>query len=707
MDIRRSSPIAVSALILALAAASAETDLPALSPAARKARAEAYGRAFDLMFTNGLPDIAGARYVQIRPLTRHDFGGVMPLKAWVLPTKAPHELVLIPPDALEAKSACDFDAVVRAWAPGDPSPSRFLLSDCRHAYGWDKKHYRIVRHVDTDPTPDAQALLFELTELEKPTDGEEVSFLPYIVAAARYYRAGCTNEAVGMMDALRRRPNFGGLIAELGKELLGRKPSSVQFALARSYVSSRNEKSAGFARRYLAAKKPASLRTGKLPPRHDDRVSRYASLERDFEMATNSIPEIVGRLSSVETTHNHRLWWCVRSRCDPELRTTATLQVAVARTNVAGRVAALWRLGGPACWGHEEIELPSPPSRHHDPLWRKLLQDTRPSAKDETVTVADIAARTMEALYGDSRGNYWLTSRNREICRTVMQRASARLKGVPATQLPPLPNSMTVKPERRRRLVAEITNTSSNGVARSLAALSLAEMTALMEETLCNNDLTRKLLPVVDRVTEVSIDTSNTNAAAQLRSLEGSAITPALVESLVDLCKSVAKQGDKLIVVLSSRAEFKGMRLAAIEPKNMAQVTEWITCSRYAERVDTRAYVSLLGIEDDWGNAYHWRIGDEPEEDNGADAFGIRIREQDAATPLKDQLGEHFVDPHRFLTLDDVFGRPSVADRRTRLILAAFPESPPLNDKKFQKSPTFPYFYTEPEVKGTGADPAP
>lgn len=155
-----------------------------------------------------------------------------------------------------------------------------------------------------------------------------------------------------------------------------------------------------------------------------------------------------------------------------------------------------------------------------------------------------------------------------------------------------------------------------------------------------------------------------------LRSLDGRIFDASMVEGIAELCKSVAGQNGKLLIIASRQPELGGVRLLAVEPRKLADVEKWISCPVPAGRRDERPYVAVLGFD----CRAQWSIGERSDSE----------RETEDRAPALELSFPEATD--KFFT--DAWALFSARD----VIFAAFPRVKDMDSEEAGKSPGWPYF---------------
>jgi hypothetical protein len=211
--------------------------------------------------------------------------------------------------------------------------------------------------------------------------------------------------------------------------------------------------------------------------------------------------------------------------------------------------------------------------------WKLLLADTRAmpggrmySGGTYEMTVADMAASSIESLYGDvsAMGPYGHrggagTLKPEVAMKITRERAAARLAGTPEDQLPKMPSADDVSAERRKAIEADILKATPAKLGSLLDKLTDAEGLYLAELANEKEEVMKALSSLSRIIASVATPPSLPEAeAARLKKLAGSSVTTNAIAEIRDICKRQLAAGTAFMATLSSAGLGRGLRLDVI-----------------------------------------------------------------------------------------------------------------------------------------------
>lgn len=196
----------------------------------------------------------------------------------------------------------------------------------------------------------------------------------------------------------------------------------------------------------------------------------------------------------------------------------------------------------------------------HADQWKNLLADTR---KLDTMgagspsTVGDIAAMTIDALYGMQpgqpiqRNSYTaLGQRARGIHRA---RAEALLAGKKGSDLPQFPSLEDITDELKKAVAEKIMKCADASLETTISALSLNEQAALAAAARKDAKLNLKLAPAANKVRNVSGDATLAAELKDMESAKGKPLDKGATDKLFTLCRKLTAEG-KVIRFAATRS---------------------------------------------------------------------------------------------------------------------------------------------------------
>ncbi len=372
--------------------------------------------------------------------------------------------------------------------------------------------------------------------------------------------------------------------------------------LAQQYVQKRGEKAAEFVEKYVAIRQKVELPAGMadnaeyekmLKKQADNEIKALRAMVKKQDLT-----ELVASLASAGDENDGGMAYSALGRQPAAQAVPALLAAAVKTTNVMARVRILQmlpmlRYAGMEAQMQESMangEDQSPESMQaamkkfsdknklniatNAAEWKILLADTRGmpngrmySGGAYAMTVADIAASGIEALYGDtsrmeSYGRRGAYLRPDVMMKYSRDRAAARLAGITEDQLPKLPDADDVTAERRKVIDAAIIKASPAALGAVLDKLTDAENLYLMAAAAENEAITKALAPMA-RIIE-SVKTAPELSAAEvdrIKKLTGTTVSTNVIAEMRELCTRQLKAGKAFVVTLSSGGLGKGLRL--------------------------------------------------------------------------------------------------------------------------------------------------
>lgn len=208
-------------------------------------------------------------------------------------------------------------------------------------------------------------------------------------------------------------------------------------------------------------------------------------------------------------------------------------------------------------------EMPAP-SVHRD-LWSKLLDDERPVPSHSQMTgITTLGMQTAWILetfnsdatarmHGMGDGQLYAMLPEKQIAPLLLRRARLRLDGEPAEKLPPLPDAGNVTADALQTLVADLVTTAPEALAGRIAALSLDEQLAMIQETARNQPLREALRPLANRIQRVEIKVDDPAIQSRLQALAQQPVSKAIAEQLFAAVQSVATNGQTSVIGMLMR----------------------------------------------------------------------------------------------------------------------------------------------------------
>jgi hypothetical protein len=405
--------------------------------------------------------------------------------------------------------------------------------------------------------------------------------------------------------------------------LLDRALPDSDWEFVRNYTLARGPEAKGFVEEYISAltnryqRAPDSKRMKRDDPDRERALSSWWHNELRAIVATTE-----EWLAGIAAGAGCRYYFSQErfNSLSPERRLSLVLQFAVAATNRSSRLTVLSLLCAP--YGHPQGSSVGPmvsaAPRVHADAWRTLLADQRRDVyygvENDRTTVADEAASLMDRCYGPTCRRSCPSSADRRIYAVRRERALGRLQGVPEERLPPLPCSENVPLARRLQLAKEIKDESETNVLKRVASLSLEDSLALYEEMDWDPELTRKLVPVLARITRVDVAIADTNVSATVSAFLGGTLDRAMIDTALAIGKRTMATNGQIMIVFDREPGFDGTRVMAFEGFPEHGIFEWAMCigGRHTDKAYCAAVYSWWGEFTD----FHWPA----ENDAGEDA---------------------------------------------------------------------------------------
>jgi hypothetical protein len=373
--------------------------------------------------------------------------------------------------------------------------------------------------------------------------------------------------------------------------------------LAQQYVQKRGEKAAEFVEKYAALRKKIELPAGMA-----DNAQYVKQMEKQAEREIKTLRALVKKqdLSQVvadvanagDENEAAMAAYSTLGRQKPAVAVPALLAVAVKTTNVTVRARVLQMMPMLRYSGMEE-QMESAQAEEVDEAgmesamkkladknklnigtnaaeWKVLLADDRPmpgrnmfGAGGANMTVADMAATSIESLYGDvsamERHGFWggAGSLRPDVAMKIARaRAAARLEGKTEDQLPKMPSADDVTADRRKAIETEVTKAPPAQLGAMLDKLTDSETLYLAEAENENENVKKALAPLARRIGSVkAAPVLPAEEAARLQKLEGTAVTTNAVAEMREVCKRQLAAGKAVVVSLSSAGLGRGLRL--------------------------------------------------------------------------------------------------------------------------------------------------
>ncbi len=214
------------------------------------------------------------------------------------------------------------------------------------------------------------------------------------------------------------------------------------------------------------------------------------------------------------------------------------------------------------------------------PAWRILLADTRAMPNggrygggDYAMTIADLAAVSVDALYGNasplayySRRPGIANLRPESAMRIMRARAEARLAGKPDDELPKMPSADEVSAERRKAIETELSQATPLTLGKILDGLTDAEGLYLAEAADENEAVMKVLSLPSRRILSVKTDvTLPGDEVARLKKLEGALVSTNVIAELRECCRRQLVRGTPFAVSLTSAGLGRGLSIK-VEP---------------------------------------------------------------------------------------------------------------------------------------------
>ncbi|HBA83640.1 MAG TPA: hypothetical protein DCZ95_06050 [Verrucomicrobia bacterium] len=203
----------------------------------------------------------------------------------------------------------------------------------------------------------------------------------------------------------------------------------------------------------------------------------------------------------------------------------------------------------------------------HAESWTILANDQRalPETPFEAqpVTVADIAAWTIEKVYGPVQSREEakaLQLLGRRATALTQERARLRVAGKTEAELPPYPSADKVSKEQRESLMERLEQAKTEDVQQAVSAISLDEWLALDNELEKNEALNRKLQPLSLQIVQVETP-AHSSAADRFTALKGRPLDRKVVEDLLEYSKQEVGAGQGVLVQILHPSCLDGIRI--------------------------------------------------------------------------------------------------------------------------------------------------
>ena len=376
--------------------------------------------------------------------------------------------------------------------------------------------------------------------------------------------------------------------------------------LARQYVEKRGEKAAGFVEKFAALRKKIEVSDGL---EDDAKYVKRMEQQREGEIKAlralvkpQDLSETVASLAAPKVSREALEPAYTALRRQPAARTVPLLlAAAVQTTNVAARARLLRIMPVLRFSGLQELAQRADTEEAMEAMmlgvaeknklnvgtnaaaWKLLLSDSRFTQggqrrfeEDDKMTVSDLAAAAIEALFG-TQASMRLMGCGREdgaenlpqgvVRRVNRERAAARLEGTAEDKLSKLPSADDVAENRRQALEAEVLKAAPAALAPLLGKLTDAESLYLAQAAEEKEPLMKALVPSSRLIVSVKTDAAlPAEEAARLRKLEGTTVSTNAIAEMREVCKRQLARGAVCTVSLSSAGLGKGLSLAVTAP---------------------------------------------------------------------------------------------------------------------------------------------
>ena len=251
-----------------------------------------------------------------------------------------------------------------------------------------------------------------------------------------------------------------------------------------------------------------------------------------------------------------------------------------AATNTAHARAALAGMARQAAAGRAATGVK--PTDHADP-WKSLIADDRASSTNADRLVSDSFLILNEQLFASGKaaaqGDDFFSEygrsreagaadaliadygrRGRELLR---ERARGRLSGTPEEKLPRYPDDEPLSPKGYAALKGKLAGVDGlDKLAEATEKLSIYERAALPELLRKEPTLNERLAAMANKVTKVTVDSTDEAFRTKLEAWRGKAFTPDLVRDLQDYCTAQARASRPSACLLSRKGDFAGCEVS-------------------------------------------------------------------------------------------------------------------------------------------------
>lgn len=454
--------------------------------------------------------------------------------------------------------------------------------------------------------------------------------------------------------------------------------------MAQQYVQKRGDKAADFVEKYAAMRQKVELPAG-MADNEDYVKEMKKQAEREIKslramVKKQDLAQAISELANAGNENEAMMTaYTTLSKQKPEVAVPALLSVAVKTTNAAVRARILQQMPMLRYSGMQESMEESMAAgaevdgeavmrnfANKNRLnigtnaadWKLLLADTRAMPAQGLFgmpggewTIADVAASSIEALYGDITAMEQFGRRpgvgnlKPEIMfKITRDRAAARLEGKAEEQLPKYPTADDVPAERRKAIEAEAVKAKPAEMKALLAKLTDAETLYFAELESENADVRKATAPLSRIIGSVKTPADlPAEEAAKLRKLEGAAVSTNAIAEMREVCRRQLAAGKAVTVTLSSAGLGRGLNLAVAAVDQATQ------------RMYGRSYTSMFkmmgggrkgmitgSVQDGHNYGHGMWIVDLPAATNAAAAAGARTPADDDASDRIESFTSHF-----------------------------------------------------------------
>ena len=462
-------------------------------------------------------------------------------------------------------------------------------------------HDETARHEEAEVAPD------EVVETAKRTYAA-LKALPPSALAKHFMDKGDQSQkqaAVGYMlqnDIESNAPVIEAFFLTPPQDDSGSMGMRADTGLVQQYVQQRGEKAADFVEKYAAILKKVELPAGMA-----DNAEYVKMMEKQADREIKTLRAMVKKqdlsesVTALANSGNESevamAAYTTLGRQKPAQALPALLAMAVKTTNVAVRarilqLTTMLRYAGLQESAQEEMseagaegmEAAMKKLAEKNQLtigtnaaeWKILLADTRAMPEGRMYsggayewTVADLAATSIETLYGDSsvlehygRGGGAGNLRPEVMMKITRARAAARLEGTPEDQWPKMPSADDVTAERRKAIETDVMKATPAALGAVLDKLTDSESLYLAEAAGENEAIMKALSPLSRCIVSVKTAPSLPAAeAARLQKLTGTTVSTNSIAEMREICKRQLAAGAPFAITLSSSGLGRGLHL--------------------------------------------------------------------------------------------------------------------------------------------------